>query len=313
MVVLANCWLLALEDESEHRRLLCAVLINAQSVTTVVLAVNAFFCFVFRCLVVIHAEKGLIVKGKPDLRLLNQLYWLIVLSFTTVNIFIIFYFYQTIIITENFVSSSPMAICLMVNGKEDSEKKDGLSGIRPAFLFIQYACMSYLNMSLNRFLKGHCPGRKMSCIGKRRRNVVSLKETFWLIHMIMLSGFLDDTLESVFMYLKIFLSQKSIFLLWSFINFISKEGLYLILPMLVEKPSIEKRNAKNIPFYTRAPKVLEPRAPCNGQFLRLMSPNHQVAETKISQNFVYLSHKHFEGGPRFRANHIPPITCVEVQ
>ena len=308
--VFADFMLQALESDSKHRTFLCAILINARSVTTVVIASSAFFSFLFRSLVVLHAEKGLIVKGRPDLKLLNQLFWLIMGSYTVFVLFIVFNFYRTIILTKTFVSSSNMAICLMVDGKEDRDLEAGFRVIGPAFRFVQFSVMSYLYSMVNGYLKGLCPDEKMSCIGKYRRNVMSLTDTFWLSQILMTSGILEDILQALFTYLEVYFSKESIFVIWNITNFISKEGLFLILPIFISKPNTAIINNKETPFYIRPPTILLPRKPCtcSSQLCKFCQFEVRICTFlggKKSTSFSYLSHT------SFRNKRMPAMPSVQ--
>ena len=314
--IFADFMLQALEGDSEYRTILCATLINARSVTTVIFASVAFFSFLFRTLVVLHAEKGLIVKGRPHLKLLNQLFWLIMGSYTAFVLFIVFNFYRTIILTETFVSSSNMAICLMVDGKEDRDLEARFRIIGPAFRFGQFFVMSYLYRMLNKFLEGLCPEKKMSCIGKYKRNVISLKETFWLSQIIMTSGISDDILQVVFTYLEVYFSKESIFVIWNITNFISKEGLFLIFPIIISTPNKDVKNYKATSFYLRSPTVLLPRTTCTctSKFCKLCQLEVETCTLpggNRSTSFSYLSHKYSDREPIFRKNHTSAMPCVQ--
>jgi hypothetical protein len=314
--VFADFMLQALESDSKHRNFLCAILINARSVTTVIIASSAFFSFLFRSLVVLHAEKGLIVKGRPDLKLLNQLFWLIMGSYTVFVLFIVFNYYRTIILTKTYVSSNIMAICLVVDGKEDGDLEAPFRAIGPAFRLVQFCVMVWIYSMVNGFLKGLCPDQKMSCIGKYRRNILSLKETFWLSQIIMTSGILEDILQALFTYLEVYFSKESIFVIWNITNFISKEGLFLFIPIIISKPNKEIKSNKETSFYVRPQTVFVPRkaCTCTGKLCRLCHfevATFTIPGGKKSTSFSYLAHKYFGGGPIFKNNRLPAMPSVQ--
>ena len=74
------CWLTSLEDESTLRPTLCGLLITSRYIITYVLSVYLFFSFVFRMLLVLYADRGLVGVGGTNLKLFHHLFWLI---FTT--------------------------------------------------------------------------------------------------------------------------------------------------------------------------------------------------------------------------------------
>ena len=271
------------------------MLINVRAVTTIVLANNLIFSFLFRCLVVLHAEKGLVGKGKLNLRLLNQLYWTIVIAFNGLSVFILFYFNLTVNWPEKFRSSSRMAICLMVQGKDSNKKVLGGQRIELAFTVMFIVTLLRCNLRVKRFLKGLCPRGKFNCIGIYRRNVVSLKGTLMLSCLIMTSTLLEDILLKSRSSLNTFISKKSIYLIWNISYIILNEGLYLILPMVITKPNMDrgKKNTGNT-FYVRAPAVLAPRSSYSGKILEISSFENK---TSNGRNFSYISHR-FNKSPR---------------
>ena len=80
------CWLASLEDESTLRPTLCGLLITSRYVITYVLSVYLFWSFVFRMLLVLYADRGLVAKGGTNLKLFHHLFWLI---FTTLVVQVI--------------------------------------------------------------------------------------------------------------------------------------------------------------------------------------------------------------------------------
>ena len=71
------CWLASLEDESTLRPTLCGLLITSRYVITYVLSVYLFWSFVFRMLLVLYADRGLVREGGTNLKLFHHLFWLI--------------------------------------------------------------------------------------------------------------------------------------------------------------------------------------------------------------------------------------------
>ena len=74
------CWLASLEAESTLRPTLCGLLITSRYVITYALSVYLFWSFVFRMLLVLYADRGLVGGGGTNLQLFHHLFWLI---FTT--------------------------------------------------------------------------------------------------------------------------------------------------------------------------------------------------------------------------------------
>ena len=74
------CWLASLEEDSTLRPTLCGLLITSRYLITYVLSVYLFWSFVFRMLLVLYADRGLVAEGGTNLKLFHRLFWLI---FTT--------------------------------------------------------------------------------------------------------------------------------------------------------------------------------------------------------------------------------------
>ena len=74
------CWLASLEEDSTLRPTLCGLLITSRYLITYVLSVYLFWSFVFRMLLVLYADRGLVAEGGTNLKLFHHLFWLI---FTT--------------------------------------------------------------------------------------------------------------------------------------------------------------------------------------------------------------------------------------
>ena len=102
---------------------------------------------------------------------------------------------QTVILPGKVISSGLMAMCLMVDGKEDpSQKAFGVRRISFALWFIVAAFLLKFQASVKRYLKGQCPQGKMSCIGDYRRNVVTLKQNLNFCFLFMISKLYPDIL-----------------------------------------------------------------------------------------------------------------------
>ena len=80
------CWLASLEEASTLRPTLCGLLITSRYLITYVLSVYLFWSFVFRMLLVLYADRGLVAEGGTNLKLFHHLFWLI---FTTLVVQVI--------------------------------------------------------------------------------------------------------------------------------------------------------------------------------------------------------------------------------
>ena len=60
-----------------HRTVACGALIQARFTNAIVQMSVLIFSLLFRMVLVVHAHKGLVRGGQPDLQLFHQLFWLI--------------------------------------------------------------------------------------------------------------------------------------------------------------------------------------------------------------------------------------------
>ena len=239
---------------------------------------------------ILHAEKGLVGKGKLYFKLLNQLYWTIVIAFNVLCVFILFYAHLTVNWPGKFTSASQMAICLMVEGKYSNQKIFGGRHVSLAFTVLFIVSLLRLKLRIRRFLKGLCPRGRMNCIGVYRRNVVSLKGSLVLGSLVIISTTFDNIFLQSRSNLNAVISKKSIFLIWNISFIVLSEGFYLILPMVISKPQNMETGRINTDnqFYVRAPAVLVPRSPYNGKSVEMSAYEN---ETSSGRHFSYVSHR----------------------
>ena len=126
-----------------------------------------------------------------------------------------------------------------------------------AFGFIGVFTMSYFSWMIRRFLSGHCPDRKYSCIGVYKRNVITLKQTAMWYLLTVATGVIDRAFEfSAFHHQQQF-SREAWFLLWTLKGFLIYEGFYFLLPFALTLP----QDWTEKPFFMTKFDHLEPRVP----------------------------------------------------
>ena len=72
-----------MDEQSFYRIHICGVLILSRYTMAIVINTTLFFSVAFRTFLIVHA-KGLVWKGQPNLRLFNQLYWTIVVTYVII-------------------------------------------------------------------------------------------------------------------------------------------------------------------------------------------------------------------------------------
>ena len=247
---------MVLEDNSEHRHLLCYILVLSRSTTTVILKINLFFALAFRTFLILHAERGLLSKGKLNLKLFKQLFWLIVTSFVVIILFIVIKFHAS---EEKFAPGSHWAICILLDVKRESKEIFKLELIRVTFMMLELFYDVFLYILTKRFLTGHCPKGSFACIGKYKRNLISKEATQYILFYMLLSAILNVFSSILFINFEDNFSVKSVFFIWNMKFVMFNDFFFLLLPLLIKKPNLTQHIAGNVNFYVTYPGKLEPR------------------------------------------------------
>ena len=149
-------------------------------------------------------------------------------------------------------------ICLLRNGPPDTFVDVKAAKIHFVYLLIDSLVALYSKWRVDRFLAGHCPRKKMSCIGKYQRNVLSLQETtrwlyLWAFHaLVNLVTFISIG------YFKEYLSMSQTFWIWNLKGFIFNEGLHFVIPLFLKLP---EKGVSPIKFFITHQVKLQPRRP----------------------------------------------------
>ena len=130
-------------------------------------------------------------------------------------------------------------------------------------------------------MRGYCPLGKMSCIGRYRRNVLSLKQTMYWTLLWCLSGVVDICLESLFIHYKDEWSRETLFLIWNTKGFLCNEGLHMIIPLALSVPEDQTSGNLDNTFYVRKPIVLIPRRPLGQNIF-------EPSEPSFVRHFMYI-------------------------
>ena len=86
--VFSFLWLSLLEEESQFRTPLCGILVASRYIIFYVFTEVLFLSHVFRSFLVVFSERGLVSKGKTNLKLFHQLFWVLFCAFLVVFTFI---------------------------------------------------------------------------------------------------------------------------------------------------------------------------------------------------------------------------------
>ena len=192
-----------------------------------------------------------------------------------------------------FLMSLPLLVFLAIwhfRTKVSSPKK--FSSVKDSCIYLQ----------VRRFICSYCPLGKMSCIGRYRRNVLTLKQTMAWVLLWCLSGVADIGLETIFIRYKEEWSRDTLFWIWNIKGFLANEGFHMLIPLALSIPSEHASdNLDNVDFYVRKPLVLIPRRPNNQTTCELTKPSYV-------QHFMYIKRK----APEKKQEKLEPKTGVKV-
>ena len=124
------------------------------------------------------------------------------------------------------------------------------------FVFLVTVFFNYMAWQVKRFLRGHCPDQKMSCIGKYQRNVINFQQTtywmlFWQVSLLLdipLQNFLEENQT---------LSKQAKFFIWNAKGVFLNE-CFICIQLAIKVPDTKTKLVQHGKFYVRNP-TLEPR------------------------------------------------------
>ena len=157
-----------------------------------------------------------------------------------------------------------------------------------------------VSFQVNNWSRGVCPKRQMSCIGKFRRNLVTMRETLYFYLFEKLFFLLDVTLLAVSNNITsetLFWAHNAIMLLQS----IGRLGFY---SLIINAPdSVVPAALAEPKFYVLTSQFLEPRRPI------LFSKSSQVERKIVLGSSRRKYHLLGEPGPSNMSNGLPSIDC----
>ena len=116
-------------------------------------------------------------------------------------------------------------------------------------------------------MRNHCPLGRMSCIGRYRRNVLTLKQTMAWVVLWCLSGIADICLQALFVIYQEQWSSETLFWIWNTKGFVNFEGLHILIPFTLSvPPDGGSENSSSTGFYVHKPSILVPRRPAGEAF-----------------------------------------------
>ena len=140
--------------------------------------------------------------------------------------------------------------------------------------------MKYLAWRVKRFLRGHCPNQKMSCIGKYRRNLINFEQTtHWLLCW-QVNLLLDIPFQS-FLEGDQHLSKQAKFFIWTAKGVFLNE-CFIFLGLAIKVPDTKVKLFQPGQFYVRSP-ILEPRRQSEREAKVRTSVQQQVLQSSFGK------------------------------
>ena len=240
-----------------RRSVLCGVLVSARFAMVQSFQPIMFFSFGCRFFLVIYAE-GLVRNGKPNLKLLSQLFWLVTGTFLIESVILS---YPRLLINGP-QESTRATICLLLSlNTFDDEKLKRNTMITCMMMFIAIFFLFYFYARYIIFMTKFCPKKSRTCIAVYPRNIMSLKDTAKFSLFWSLFPALDVILIIIFRQLSLFFSPKLVFLVRNIIWLFLCDIFNLCVSFFYLNKDIPCKNVRSTfqNFYVRNPVKLEPR------------------------------------------------------
>ena len=227
--------LLELPQYSPARVELCTSLMLARNTIWVLNGNICVFTILWRSFLILHSEKGLVDKGQPNLKLFNQLFWLVLFSMTTIEHFV---FPFNHIAKGGFPENSHKArICLLLENDQTVDYEWKEHKLFPPILFsVSTFYCAYTHLRIKRFLRGFCPNQRYSCILTYQRNILSLKTSLVWAYIVYLYLVMDTLVQQVLHDYRSEMSSNTRYLIWNTYSSAFMEVLHLLIPLFVAIP-----------------------------------------------------------------------------
>ena len=264
--------------------LLCSIHLTANLFVGVFFGQVIFYTFLWRSFLILHGQ-GFIRNGQLNLKLFNQLYWIVTLPhlLIAVNMDQPMYFKGTF--SQDSVRGR---ICLLypINNGPAEQKPIIYQGLFLIWGFVSISYVIYLSSRSKRFIKAMCPGEKMSCIGRYKRNVLSYRETCALSIAWSFNAMLYPVLTGILK--KMYISPRAVFMIDTFYYVLTYQFITLLIVVILSKRDfpVHSKPHKISHFYVHSPpRLLEPRRPPLPQLglPQTSLPLVQVQVPKITQ------------------------------
>ena len=256
-------WLNLLEEESQLRTPLCGILVTSRYIMVYVFTEVLFFSFAFRTFLVVFAERGLVAKGKTNLQLFHQLYWVLFCAFFVVLTFIMPISH---IIRGTFPKTTNKGqICLLAQNNQDIKINQKGVFIEFAYAFLVTIQLFRSNRKTKQFMRGLCPNKNNHCIRVYRRNIINISETM-IFHLSWYMILFVDNI-SVLILQKFEVEPQTVFWMYNALLFIPSFVQHLFFGnhflSSYNELKYSRQGYKRVGFLITKQLVLEPRGSTN--------------------------------------------------
>ena len=240
------------DTREEDRVLWCKILLVSRHIIVTFYVLTLFFNFLYRVVLILFSDRGLIVRGRPDMTLFRQLYWTVFWAFFCVMLFNHVYSSST--------GSTVGNICLQRPLEANGNSIKGQLMIM-AFSSITGGYNQYYSWRVRTYLRGVSPRARYSSLGRYRRNLLFLQQTSnYLSAMTLIPLFKCGVSVFPLIMATHGMSPKAMFWLNNGFAFLFIPILHgVILPMMMEVPPAHKEVSRRTQFYVRSPGLPFPR------------------------------------------------------
>ena len=271
--------LLLLSTDQIDPELGCKFRLTLYFALYVLFANSALFNIVFRMVLIRFPQRGLVNQGQPNLRLFNQLFWVILVPYCCIGIVM---FPINSIIRGTFPNGFRAKICLSQPVFEENIVAQNIVPMISQFLWSIFSW--YSTYKINRHLNGICPDKKMSCIGKYRRNFTTFEQTNGYIkinyyYLLLHQGLIFSVIQATFT-----VTPETNFLISNICDFIYINVYHgIFLPMKMGIPPKRSRLRHFSDFFVRKPQFLEARCPVRSRHYLERKSKQESMEAKIKR------------------------------
>ena len=241
------------QEQHEFRVMLCSIHTQTRNILANIVKNIFFFSFLWRTFLILYGP-GFIRNGSTNIRLFEQLFWIITIAFITIAYAV---FPGKMLIKGTFCDQSAIGLCLLRPiGEGISWDRIKVHGVILASSFNMIIFCIFNYWKSKRLIKS-----KIFHIPRFRRNAISYRESFSFC--IAWSSYNIWEVLLLYVYRYLILSTYHTFwadrFLWVFLF----EIISLIFTCIISLREIPSESivSKNIPFYVTRPLVLIPRRP----------------------------------------------------